>query len=281
MPFCSYISAVSNDWEADLELALAAARAAAQGIMRSFRTEQAVDYKTPTQPVTEADRAADRLLAEVLLRERPSYGWLSEETADNPRRLDCEHVWIVDPIDGTRSYIAGRPEFAISIALAHKGSVVLGVIANPATDEYFYAVTKEGAYAQAPQHGNAPARIHVSSLSTLDDARLAASRSEIKAGEFEAFAGELRVVPTGSTAYKMARVAAGEADIFLSRGPKSEWDIAAGDLIVREAGGSTTDLDGARLTYNRPDPRVNGIVSTNAVLHGYALSMVDRLPNQH
>lgn len=266
---------MSNVWQEDLDLALRAARAAASRIMQDFQTEQDVHYKTPSQPQTEADRAADRLLHEILLADRPDYGWLSEETADHPSRLERERVWIVDPIDGTRSYLSGRPEFAVSIGLAERGEIVLGVIANPATDEFFYAIAGAGACLKRGQ--SEPERIRVSRKAELNSARLAASRSEIKAGEFEAFQGELHLVPTGSTAYKMARVACGSADIFLSRGPKSEWDIAAGDLIVREAGGFVSDLDNARFRYNQPDPHANGVIASNSTLHHHALTLVHRL----
>ena len=262
-------------WTADLELALGAAEVAARRIMQDFRTDQEVFYKSPTQPQTEADREADRILRQLLLADRPDYGWLSEETADHPSRLERERVWIVDPIDGTRSYLSGSPQFAISIALAVCGQVVLGVIANPATGEYFFASTGAGAFSRLDH------QLSVSSKDQLNQATLAASRSEIKSGEFEAFRGDVLIVPTGSTAYKLARVASGEADIFLSRGPKSEWDIAAGDLIVREAGGSVSDLTGSSFSYNRPDPQVNGIVASNGQLHSAALGLVDLLPEQH
>jgi myo-inositol-1(or 4)-monophosphatase len=271
---------VVNPWKSDLELALAAAQAASVRIMESFRTEQVVDYKTPSQPVTEADRAADRILHEILLADRPDYGWLSEETADNPKRLDQERVWIVDPIDGTRSFISGRPEFAVSIGLWVNGAITVGVIANPATDEYFFATRGGGAFAQSAVDASTRRAIAVSSKADLNEAKLAASRSEIKAGEFEAFHGVLHIMPTGSTAYKMARVATGEAEIFLSRGPKSEWDIAAGDLIVQEAGGRVCDLRGEPLRYNQRDTQVHGILACNSQLRDRALALVDRLPPQ-
>lgn len=262
-------------WSADLTLALTAAEVAAHRIMQHFRTDQEVYYKTPSQPQTEADRAADQILRELLLADRPDYGWLSEETADHPSRLTRERVWIVDPIDGTRSYLSGSPQFAISIALAQQGRIVLGLIANPATDEYFFATVGGGAFSRVGQP------LRVSDKAELNHATLAASRSEIKAGEFEAFRGDVHIVPTGSTAYKLARVASGAADIFLSRGPKSEWDFAAGDLIVREAGGSVSDLAGGIFVYNQLDPAVNGIIASNGQLHSLALGLVDLLPQQY
>src|SRR5690606_14334579 len=136
-----------TDLERDLELALAGAYRAGVMAMASFGGEHEVIEKAPDQPVTPVDLEADRLLRDALTGSRPDYGWLSEEAADRPDRLAAERVWIVDPIDGTKSYIAGRPEFAISIGLAWRGEAVLGVIHNPATHEVFWAIRGAGAYA--------------------------------------------------------------------------------------------------------------------------------------
>jgi len=119
---------LSGAHDADLALAVEAARAAGEVVMRRFGGEQPVTYKGPDQPLTPADLEADDVLRARLLGARPDYGWLSEETADAPDRLGRVRVWIVDPLDGTRSFIAGRPEFAISIALAERGRAVLGAV---------------------------------------------------------------------------------------------------------------------------------------------------------
>ncbi|MEX2282104.1 MAG: 3'(2'),5'-bisphosphate nucleotidase CysQ [Gemmatimonadota bacterium] len=256
----------------DLDLALEAARAAGTSIMRVFGNKHEVTYKSPGQPVTAADLEADRILHEVLLSARPDYGWLSEETVDHPDRLDCDRVWIVDPIDGTRTFIKGKPEFSISIALAHHGAVVLGVVANPATGETFWAVRGSGAYLD-------DARLKVSERATADGATIVASSNELRVGEFSPFRDGWTIQPVGSTAYKLARVAQGAAEAFLSRGSKSEWDVAAGDLIVQEAGGRVTDLRRQPLRYNQPDPYVHGILATNGRLHEHILAMVDAMPS--
>lgn len=282
----------------DLELAFRAAQLAGRAVMREFGRPQEVTEKAPGQPVTPADLIADRILRDELLGARPGYGWLSEETADRPDRLAAERVWIVDSIDGTRSFIAGRPEFAISIGLAEHGRVVLGVVLNPATGEIFWALHGGGAYLAhlpraaledggliAPGQLPEPARPLAVSVRTLEDELiLFASRSEIAAGEFDPWggaageAGRWRVEPVGSTAYKLARVAVGAGDVFLSRGPKSEWDLCAGALIVAEAGGRVTDLRGEPLRYNRPDPGVYGVLATNGLVHDELLAFVARLP---
>jgi myo-inositol-1(or 4)-monophosphatase len=268
---------LSGAHDADLALAVEAARAAGEVVMRRFGGEQPVTYKGPDQPLTPADLEADDVLRARLLGARPDYGWLSEETADAPDRLGRVRVWIVDPLDGTRSFIAGRPEFAISIALAERGRAVLGAVYNPATRELFCGERGRGAWLEAPGRTGAR-RLEVTARETSEQAVLLASRSEIAAGEFDPFHGGWVLVPTGSTAYKLARLAAGAGDVFLSRGPKAEWDVCAGALLVDEAGGRATDLTGAELQYNRPDPRVNGILATNGRLHGYLLGVVAMLP---
>ncbi|MFS8638427.1 MAG: 3'(2'),5'-bisphosphate nucleotidase CysQ [Gemmatimonadota bacterium] len=270
-----------SDLEQDLELAFAGAFRAGVVAMASFGEEHVVTEKAPDQPVTAVDLEADRLLREMLTGPRPRYGWLSEEAPDRPDRLSAERVWIVDPIDGTASYIAGRPEFAISIGLAEGGKAVLGVIHNPATREVFWAVRGDGAYTGTLESDSAPRdpiRLSVSERSTADQTVLLASRSEIAAGEFDPFHGGWRIRPTGSTAYKLALLAAGAGDVFLSRGPKSEWDVCAGSLLVEEAGGRVTDLDGRTLCFNQPDPYVHGILASNGKLHDYVLGVVATLP---
>lgn len=281
----------------DLELAFTAAQRAGHEVMKSFRRPQEVVEKAPGQPLTAADLAADEILRRELVEPRPEYGWLSEETVDRPDRLDAERVWVVDPIDGTRSFIRGYPEFAISIGLAEGGRAVLGVLLNPATGEIFWAEAGRGAYlARLPvrgagggepvtlaELGEAPRRLEVSTRSHGEGLIIFASRSEIAAGEFEPWsgggdAGRWRIEPVGSTAYKLARIAAGTGEVFFSRGPKSEWDICAGGLIVEEAGGRVTDLRGDVLGYNHPDPRVFGVLATNGRLHDEFLEFVASLP---
>lgn len=259
---------MKHDVAADLELAIRAARAAGDVVMKSFRTEHEVTLKAPDQPLTQADLAADAVLKRILLANRPDYGWLSEETADHPDRLRRRHVWIVDPIDGTRSYIAGYPEFAISVGLAEDERAVLGVVFNPATDELY-----------AAQRGGGAWRVDGGALNVRRAGDvLVASRSEIRKGELQPFENGFAITGTGSTAYKLAKVAAGEAQVFVSRGPKSEWDVCAGALIVEEAGGRATDLKGRELLYNQARTDIYGILATNGVRHGEMLERLAALP---
>lgn len=261
---------------ADLDIAKAAARLAGRVAMRHFRRPLLVEYKTSDQPVTRADLDADEVLREHLLHARPDYGWLSEETPDGPDRMDRRRVWIVDPIDGTRSFIAGRPEVAVSIGLAEDGEVVAGIVFNPATDELFHALLGQGAHVDVG--GAAARRLRVSAQDGTEGVTVLASRSEIRAGDFRAAPPSWQVQPLGSTAYKLARVAAGAADVFVSRGPKSEWDVCAGTLLVAEAGGRTTDVTGGTARFNRATPLMQGIVATNGALHDGALRATAALP---
>lgn len=251
---------VTHPYQAELELAIRAARAAGESIMRAFRVEQEVRYKSADQPVTEADLAADRILHRILLGERPEYGWLSEETADSPERLQRERLWVVDPIDGTNSFVAGRPEFAVCVGLVDAGRAVVGVVHNPVTGEVFHAAEGGGAFRDGEP-------IRVSSGGLDAPPRMVASRWEMKRGEFAAFQASWSVEPLGSTAYKMCRVAEGRAEGFVSRGPKAEWDVAAAVVIVREAGGMVSRLDGGQPEFNQPEPSWRGIAASNGLVH--------------
>ncbi|HSJ25580.1 MAG TPA: 3'(2'),5'-bisphosphate nucleotidase CysQ [Longimicrobiales bacterium] len=268
-----------HDLSADLELAVAAARDAGDVVMQWFRQPLDVRYKEPGQPLTEADLAADRTLRQRLIGDRPDYGWLSEESVDTADRLARPRVWIVDPIDGTRSFIAGRPEFTISIGLAVDGMVAVGVVYNPATGELFSALRDGGARLH---QGDDSLVLELPATAAREaggsTVRLLASRTEIDAGEFSGFGAGWQVAPVGSTAYKLARIAAGLGDGFLSRGPKSEWDICAGVLLVREAGGRVTDLRGAEPLFNGPDPYVHGILAARADMHEAVMRHMARLP---
>lgn len=266
---------MSATLDTDLALAFGAVLRAGVVVMRAFGTDFEVTEKGPDQPLTAADLAADALLREELGGGRPEYGWLSEETADSPERLGRARAWIVDPIDGTRSFISGRREFAISVGLVAGGEALLGIVLNPASGEMYWAVRGRGAWRQQP--GETPVRSHRLRIGPPAEPVLLASRSELAAGEFEPFARAWRLQPAGSTAYKLALVAEG-AGAFLSRGPKSEWDICAGALIVAEAGGRVTDLHGREPGYNRPDPYVHGILAADPATHARLLSVCRELP---
>ena len=240
-------------------------QAAGAAIMEFYQSDFSVRDKKPDNPVTDADYAADRLLRERLLELLPAAGWLSEETADNPERLEKEYVWVVDPLDGTKEFVMGIPEFTVSVALVQQGHPVLAVILNPVTGEVYS--TERG---QGVMLNGEPAA--TSDRAELAGARVDASRSEVKRGEFEPFDDQVDVNVVGSIAYKLARVAAGQADATWSRGPKNEWDICAGVLLVQEGGGRCVDLDDEPFLFNRSFPKVNGIIADNGRLHEKVLA---------
>ncbi len=225
------------------------------------------EYKIGHDPVTEADRAVDALLRQNLLRD--GEGWLSEETADNPSRLDKERVWIVDPLDGTREFVMGLPEFCVSIGYVEKGVPVAGGIYNPATKETFVGAVDAGVL-----YNGRPAR--PSQRTTLDGALILASRSEVKRGEWKQFEnGPFKIQAMGSVAYKLALVSAGLADVTFTLTPKNEWDVVAGAALVKSAGGFVSTLEKRDLTANRRDPRLSGLLASGPFLKDQVLALVE------
>jgi len=245
----------------ELELAKTAARAAGE-ILRGYYRDRGytIDQKGKDNPVTTADFAADRRLKEMLREGFPSYGWLSEETADDGARLKCRRAWIVDPLDGTKEFIKGVPEFVVAIALTDEGLPVMGVSYNPIKDEMFSGVVGEGCH-----FNDQTAR--VTATDSLERATILASRSETSRGEWKPYEGKVIVKAVGSVAYKLALVAVGQADATFTRSPKSEWDIAAGTALIIAGGGKVTDSDGNELRFNKPSVKVPGMVGSNGHLH--------------
>jgi myo-inositol-1(or 4)-monophosphatase len=232
---------------------LESAIAAARDVFARFTPGKiAADYKTGHDPVTEADRELDAVLRNNLLRS--GEGWLSEESADDLSRLHCERVWVVDPLDGTREFVQGIPEFCVSIALVERGRPVVGAICNPVTNEVFLGSIDSGL-----SYNGTEAR--PSMRHKLEGALVLASRSETSRGEWLQFENAtFRLQPMGSVAYKLARVAAGLADITFTLIPKHEWDIAAGVLLILSGGGFVQTL-GSPLEFNRRRPLVDGLIA--------------------
>jgi myo-inositol-1(or 4)-monophosphatase len=225
------------------------------------------EYKVGHDPVTEADRALDAVLRKELLRENE--GWLSEESVDNPVRLQHSRVWVVDPLDGTREFVKGIPEFCVSIGFVEDGRPVAGGIYNPATDEIFLGSVDAGVTYNGKPAG--PSR-----RQTLDGAVILASRSEVKRGEWKPFENaSFTIRPMGSVAYKLALVSAGLADITFTLTPKNEWDVVAGAALVRSAGGFVSTLDKADLIANRRDPLLSGLLASGPFLKDQLLALVE------
>ena len=239
---------------ADILKRIEAALQAAAGVFSRF-TPGAIDaeFKAGHDPVTEADRAIDVVLRQNLLRD--CEGWLSEESVDDLTRLDKECVWVVDPLDGTREFVKGIPEFCTSIGYVKNGVPVAGGIFNPATNETFLGAVDWGVVYNGQT-------AHASQRKSLQGASALASRSEIKRGEWKKFEqGPLQIVAMGSVAYKLARVSAGLADVTFTLTPKNEWDVAAGTALVLSGGGFVTTLENAPLRANNQNPLLSGLIA--------------------
>ncbi|MDH3213044.1 MAG: 3'(2'),5'-bisphosphate nucleotidase CysQ [Myxococcales bacterium] len=231
--------------ERELETALEAAREAAAVLRRHYAGDRKSWEKSEDNPVTLADLESDRAIAEVLRAAFPDDAILSEETQSDPARTRQRRVWIVDPMDGTKEFTQKIPEFAVSIALAVDQEPVVGVILNPVTDVAVWATRGDGTYRDG-------ARVRVSSCPSLDAAIVIASRTEISRRQFGPYDGWFKEIrPVGSIAWKLACVACGDSDLNISVAPKNEWDVCAGDLLVREAGGAYLAFDGSRRAYNQ------------------------------
>src|SRR5258706_16473823 len=225
------------------------------------------EFKAGHDPVTEADRALDAVLRQNLLRD--GEGWLSEESVDAPIRLQHSRVWVVDPLDGTREFVKGIPEFCVSIGFVENGRPVAGGIYNPATDETFLGSIDSGI-----TYNGKPAR--PSQRTTLEGALVLASRSEVKRGEWKPFESTaLNIRPMGSVAYKFALVSAGLADVTFTLTPKNEWDVVAGEALVQSAGGVASTLEKTALTANRRNPLLSGLLASGPLLKDELLALVE------
>ncbi|MBL8737678.1 MAG: hypothetical protein JNL12_14700 [Planctomycetes bacterium] len=225
--------------------AMAAVHAAFVVLRRHAALPPSFSRKHDGGLVTAADHEVDDLLRGLL--PQAGDGWLSEETVDDARRLQCSRVWVVDPLDGTRAFVARRPEYSVSVALLVDGVPVLGVVGNPATDVVVAGGPGLGlAIDGRPEPGFQP-----------DDARLRllVSRSEWRSGEWAHVDPVVQLQPCGSVAYELALVAAGCADATATLHPKHEWDVAAGAALVAAAGGETWLPRGGHLLWNRARPR--------------------------
>ena len=270
----------------DLCLALDAVVSAGERVAEDFGRHGDVRMKSADQPVTETDLAVNRELRGRLIGERPDYGWLSEETRDEPSRLERDLVWIVDPIDGTSSFIAGYPDSVVCVGLAEgrSGRAVLGVVFNPVTGELYWAVRGGGAYGvliEGARHVAVDAPldrlVRVGSVAEIgpngwgrfmivhdvasgprQPARALVSRAD--EDESPDVPPGWERVARGSTAYKMIGVASAVGDAYVGTGPKSEWDVCAPSVIVEESGGRVTDLDGEDLRFNRETTTMRGVV---------------------
>lgn len=244
--------AMSRALEDDLSLITQAAREAGEIAMGYFRRDPDVWWKAGNSPVTQADLEVDRFLRRTLTEARPDYGWLSEETADNPERLGAARTFVVDPIDGTRAFIEGRDVWCVSIAVVEEGRAIAGVLECPAKGELFSGARGAGA------HRNGKA---IAVREQGHELLLAGPKTMMKALPAEVYA---RVSPhpyVHSLAYRLAMVAEGRLDATFVRPSSHDWDVAAADLLLSEAGGQIVDGEKKRPLYAGPNPRLGPLAA--------------------
>ena len=260
--------------ESDLDLLTKAAMAVGDIALREkARGLDVEDKPGGAGPVTQADLLVDRTLREALMSSRPGYGWLSEETEDSPDRLSRRRTFIIDPIDGTRSFAEGSRTWAHSLAVADQGKVTAAVIYLPMRNLLYAAAAEQGATLNGE-------RIRTTQTNRLHDAEILAAKPNLKPvhwkhGQVPDFKRNYRP----SLAYRMAAVAQGRFDGMLTLRPSWEWDIAAGDLIIREAGGICSNRQGQPLRFNNPQPRLNGVIAAGAETYRLLCEQLD--PDGH
>lgn len=249
----------------DLELLRTAAEEAGRIARRYWREDPQVWDKGGDDPVSEADFAVDTFLKTSLLEARPDYGWVSEETEDDPARLDAERVFIVDPIDGTRAFVAGEPTWAHSLAVAERGQVTAACVFLPVREKLYLAEVGQG----ATMNGNA---IRASDTASVVAARVLTPRVTMQPkfwrSDVPAFDRHFRP----SLAYRLSLVAEGRFDGMLTLRPSWEWDIAAGALIASEAGAAVSDRHGRSLTFNNLSRQTAGVIAATSDVHRDLLS---------
>jgi myo-inositol-1(or 4)-monophosphatase len=245
----------------DLTLLDAAVRQAGKIALGFFGGDYKSWNKAGGSPVTEADLAVDNFLKQTLLAARPHYGWLSEESIDNSDRLQRKRVFVVDPIDGTVAFLKGRPHFTICAAVVEAGRPRAGVVFNPAKDECFTAVPGGGAFLNG-------APIHPSDRAELEGCRMLAPKSLFADGP------PMRIESYSSIAYRIALVAAGQHDAMVSLTTKRDWDLAAADLLIWEAGGKLTGAEGQMLLYNQAAAAQRATIAAGPRLHAVLLAVM-------
>jgi len=246
---------------------------AAVSVLARFVPGSVRVYGSDRGPVTEADLIVNQVLRQFLVRD--GEGWLSEESADDLHRLKKHRVWVVDPLDGTREFVDGVPEWCVSVGLVENGRPIAGGICNPATGETLLGSPETGLLCNGK-------RVGVSQKRDLAGALVLASRTEFKRGEWEPFQDTHLVIrPVGSVAYKLALVAAGLADATWTLTPKNEWDIAAGVALVEAAGGFVQDLESSSLTFNNQITLVSGLLAGGPHLRQQLTSLIQQHKETH
>ncbi|MBF9044560.1 3'(2'),5'-bisphosphate nucleotidase CysQ [Rhodobacterales bacterium HKCCE4037] len=247
--------------EDDLALLISAAERAGEIAGRYFRQDPQIWDKGVDGPVTEADFEIDAMLRDTLLGARREYGWLSEETEDDPARLSAETLFICDPIDGTRAFIDGEPSFSHSLAVVHQGQVTAGVVFLPMRDKLYAAASGKGSTLNGVP-------VRVTGAQDLAQSTFLATKGALKPEHWLGGIPEINRAYRPSLAYRMSLVGEGRFDGMMTFRPTWEWDIAAGTLIIEEAGGRVTTGRGAPLVFNGPTAQVDGVLAGSSTVHG-------------
>ena len=242
----------------------AAVREAGALALKSFRNSPRQWAKGKSSVVCEADILVDQFLRERLAGASSDYGWLSEESEDEPARLNAEHVWIVDPIDGTRGYLAGREDWCVSVALVEDAVPLLAAVFAPVSDEFFFAGRGQGA-----TRNDIPLR--ATSGTAMDFSRVAGPKPLVE--RLKTSPGDITLHPRiGSLALRLCRVAQGSLDAAFAGGQSRDWDLAAANLIVQEADGKMTALSGEPILYNRREVAHGMLVAAGRDRHASIVS---------
>lgn len=241
-------------------------REAGRLALPKFRTPFKSWTKDKSSPVTEVDIAVNDLLRERLTAAAPDYGWLSEETVDDSARVSSRRVWIVDPIDGTRGFIAGLPDWTIVVALVEEGRPIAAAVFAPATDAMFTAAAGAGAL-----RNGVP--IAATGGGGIEGARVAGPKGTLN--RIMGLVERTEVVPKiHSLALRLARVAEGTLDAAFASADSNDWDLAAADLLVHEAGGVLTTFEGQPLRYNRTDTGHRALVAAGRERHATLVDLI-------
>ena len=244
-------------WKDELEVLIDVIRRAGAEALQIKADGFETTKKTDHSPVTSADLAVNQILQSRLQSAFPRDGWLSEESPDSLDRLQKRRVWVVDPIDGTKAFISGEPEFCISVALIEQGRPVVAGIFNPSTDELFTATRGGGLRLNGKT---------VTLQDTDGDRKpvVALSPWEREIGRFASLVPVISSQSIRSIAWALALTASGRIHAAATLEPENEWDVAAGVLLITEAGGTISDGCGDDLIFNRREPRYSGIIATSS-----------------
>ncbi|MDD5254375.1 MAG: 3'(2'),5'-bisphosphate nucleotidase CysQ [Candidatus Nanoarchaeia archaeon] len=252
--------------EKELKIAREISKKAGEKIIEIYNSPDfEIRIKEDKTPVTKADLAATDIIVNELKKHFPDYGFLTEEEKDNSERLDKEYVWIIDPLDGTKEFIAKNGEFTVNIALVKNKEPILGIIYVPTKKETYYAAKNRGSFYEL---NNEIKKLNVSDKKLIEEMEVV--RSRFNAGEKllkfleKTNFREIKVV---GSSLKGCLIARGDADIYYKFGSIHEWDICAMTLVLEEAGGTITDLEGKRLVFNKESPSFEGFIASNNKIH--------------